>query len=154
MDHMWGRLWMSVPSVSVLHFTSLFPPKGILVPLLKKEWSSRMEYYSAYILFLRILQRRQRLSHNLALFIFHFLLLQLEHSFRASENLPTATVLALTHSSRAQRHVECPDLQSSTVGLLSSFYRYIHRIVCRPLRLLPESKNSFRILMWAIRKSF
>jgi len=39
MGHMWGRLWMGVPSASVLNFASLFPPKGILVPHLKKEWS-------------------------------------------------------------------------------------------------------------------
>jgi len=37
MGHMWGRLWMGVPSVSVLIFASLFPAKGILVPFLKKE---------------------------------------------------------------------------------------------------------------------
>jgi len=39
MGHMWGRLWMGVPSASVLNFASLSLPKGILVPLLKKEWS-------------------------------------------------------------------------------------------------------------------
>jgi len=37
MGHMWGRLWMGVPSASVLIFASLFPAKGILVPLIKKE---------------------------------------------------------------------------------------------------------------------
>jgi len=39
MGHMWGRLWMGVPSASVLNYASLFPLKGILVSLLKKEWS-------------------------------------------------------------------------------------------------------------------
>jgi len=37
MGHMWGRLLMGVPSASVLNFASLFPAKGILDPLLKKE---------------------------------------------------------------------------------------------------------------------
>jgi len=32
-----GRAAMGVPSVSVLIFASLFPAKGILVPLLEKE---------------------------------------------------------------------------------------------------------------------
>jgi len=42
MGHMWGRLWMGVPSASVLIFASLPSPKGILVPLLKKEWCIRI----------------------------------------------------------------------------------------------------------------
>jgi len=37
MGHMWGRIRMGVPSVSGLIFASLFPAKGILVSLLKKE---------------------------------------------------------------------------------------------------------------------
>jgi len=37
MGHMCGRLSMGVPSGSLLNFVSLFPAKGILVPLLKKE---------------------------------------------------------------------------------------------------------------------
>jgi len=36
MGHMWGRLGMGVPSVSVLIFASLFPAKGILVPPFKE----------------------------------------------------------------------------------------------------------------------
>jgi len=42
MGHMWGRLWMGIPSVSVLNFASLAPPKGILVLPLKEEWSIRI----------------------------------------------------------------------------------------------------------------
>jgi len=42
MGHMWGRLWMGVPSASVLNFASLFPLKDILVPPLKKKWSIRI----------------------------------------------------------------------------------------------------------------
>jgi len=38
MGHMWGRPWMGVPSVSVLIFASLSPPKGTLISLLK-DWS-------------------------------------------------------------------------------------------------------------------
>jgi len=37
MGHMWGRLRMGVPSASVLIFASLFPAKGIFIPLSKKE---------------------------------------------------------------------------------------------------------------------
>lgn len=33
---------MAVPSDSALNFASLPPPKGIFVPLLKKEWSIRI----------------------------------------------------------------------------------------------------------------
>jgi len=39
MGYMWVRLWMAGPSVTLMNFASLSPVTGILVPLLKKEWS-------------------------------------------------------------------------------------------------------------------
>jgi len=35
----WGRLWMAIPSVSAPNFVSISPPRNILVPLSKKDWS-------------------------------------------------------------------------------------------------------------------
>ena len=48
--HRWGRFWMVVPSVSGLHFVSIFPPSSILFPILRRTETCTL--FSSFLRFM------------------------------------------------------------------------------------------------------